>query len=82
MLSKDGFPLENINLEQNADIIINSNSSNKYSRFGHKITVLDINQDGYNDIVVSAPSYNLDSIKYDVIYFFFKFFNRILVLNS
>ena len=60
------LPLENIDLDHDADIIISAPLANKHTRFGHAVKVLDLNQDGYNDIVVSAPSYNLDSIKYEV----------------
>jgi hypothetical protein len=67
-LSKNGspLPLENINLENDADIIINPPMMKNYSRFGHAVKLMDLNQDGYTDIIISAPSYNLDSIKYEV----------------
>lgn len=66
-LSKNGspLPLENINLENDADIIINPPMMKNYSRFGHAVKLMDLNQDGYTDIIISAPSYNLDSIKYE-----------------
>ena len=72
-LSKNGslLPLDNINLENDADIIINPPMMKNYSRFGHAVKVMDLNQDGYSDIIISAPSYNLDSIKYEVLKVYF-----------
>jgi glycosylphosphatidylinositol phospholipase D len=67
VLSKNGLPLGSSNLEDTADFIIHSpDLNNNNSRFGHAIAILDLNQDGYNDIAISAPSYNLGQIKYQV----------------
>lgn len=74
VLSKNGaqLPLHNINLDQNADIVIHPPSDAISSRFGHSITVLDINLDGFEDLVISAPSYDLVNIKYEVLLIFNK----------
>lgn len=66
--SKNGaLPMTNLNLESSADLIIYPpDFQTNSSRFGHSIVVLDLNQDGFSDIVVSAPSYNLENIKYQV----------------
>ena len=66
--AKNGaLPMTNVNLEAKADFIINPpDLTTNSSKFGHSIVVLDLNQDGYNDIAISAPSYNLGKIKYQV----------------
>jgi hypothetical protein len=69
VLSKNGapLPLNNLNLQQSADLIIEAPMGAARSRFGHSITILDINLDGANDIIVSAPSYMLNKMSYEVI---------------
>lgn len=64
--STGSVPLKNINLERDADIVIKPPADAIRSRFGHSIAILDINIDGYNDIVISAPSYDLTNINYQV----------------
>lgn len=64
--AKKSIPFENLNLEEKASFIIKPPSDVVSSRFGHSVTVLDINSDGFNDIVVSAPSYSLQNISYEV----------------
>jgi glycosylphosphatidylinositol phospholipase D len=69
VLSKNGapLPLANLNLQQSADLIIEAPTGAARSRFGHSLTILDINLDGVNDIIVSAPSYMLNKMSYEVI---------------
>jgi hypothetical protein len=70
--SKSGkLPFRTINLEEKADLILNPPEEAVSSRFGHDITVLDLNQDGLKDIVVSAPSFGLQNITYQVFYSLF-----------
>ena len=66
--SKNGaLPMSNLNLETYADLIITPpDIQANSSRFGHSVVILDLNQDGFSDIVISAPSYNLGKIKYQV----------------
>jgi hypothetical protein len=68
VLSKNGasLPLSNLNLQQAADLIIEAPINAARSRFGHSITILDINLDGIDDVIVSAPSYMLDRMSYEV----------------
>ena len=61
-----GLTLENVNVEKEADIIVRPPSGCTRSRFGHSTVVLDLNQDGVNDLVVGAPSFNLENIIYEV----------------
>ena len=63
----NGIPLEDLNLEKDSDLIIYPPAGTTRSRFGHAITSLDLNQDGFNDIVISAPSYGLENITYEVV---------------
>jgi glycosylphosphatidylinositol phospholipase D len=60
------LPFQTINLEQSADYIMQPPNDTVSSRFGHSLTMLDLNQDGFNDLVVSAPSYGLQSLTYQV----------------
>jgi hypothetical protein len=59
LLSNNDFDIETI-----ADIKIDSPQESKSSRFGHSIEIFDLNQDGFKDLIVSAPSFNLTSIQY------------------
>jgi hypothetical protein len=62
--SKDGLVLQDLDLDQSSDFIIDP--SDKNSRFGHALTILDLNQDGFDDLVVSAPSAGLKNLTYNV----------------
>jgi glycosylphosphatidylinositol phospholipase D len=68
------LPFKTINLEEKADFILNPPDEAVSSRFGHAVTVLDLNQDGVNDIVVAAPSFGLQTITYQVNYLVKRFF--------
>lgn len=59
-------PLQNLNLDKFANIVIKPPSDSVGGRFGHAVAVLDLNLDGYKDIVISAPSYDLRNINYEV----------------
>jgi glycosylphosphatidylinositol phospholipase D len=61
-----GIALEDLDLEEQADFIIRPPKDCTRSRFGHSVAVLDLNLDGFNDLVISAPSYNLENIIYEV----------------
>ena len=61
-----GLTLENLNVDEQADIIIRPPKGCTRARFGHSVVVLDLNQDGVNDLVVGAPSFNLENIVYEV----------------
>lgn len=66
VLSTNGtLPLLDLGVETNADIRIQPPGNVLNARFGHSIVVLDINLDGFEDIVVAAPSYNLANLKYE-----------------
>ncbi|RNA30261.1 phosphatidylinositol-glycan-specific phospholipase D [Brachionus plicatilis] len=45
------IPFEELNLEEKASFVIKPPSDAVSSRFGHSVTILDINSDGFNDIV-------------------------------
>lgn len=60
-------PLHNLNLDKSADLVINPPADSIRARFGHSISVLDINLDGFNDLVIAAPSYDLRKINYEVL---------------
>ena len=63
-----------LDLENTADKIIFPPKNVFNSRFGHSVVVLDLNQDGFNDLVVGAPSYNLRNISYEVIHIYIYYF--------
>ena len=67
VLLRKEIPIESLDIEKFADLIIDPPEDAVNSRFGHSVIVLDLNRDGFNDIVVSAPSYNLRNISYEVI---------------
>ncbi|XP_070565001.1 phosphatidylinositol-glycan-specific phospholipase D-like [Ptychodera flava] len=58
----NGLPLVKKNLNHDANLILNGLKLN--GRFGSALTVVDLNVDGLNDLVVSAPSVNSDKLKY------------------
>ncbi len=60
------LPFQTVNLEKNSDYIIQPPSDTVSARFGHSLTMLDLNQDGFNDLAVSAPSFGLQSLSYQV----------------
>jgi hypothetical protein len=64
-ISSGGLPYVNMNLENSANLIIFPPNNTQKSRFGHQVILLDINQDGFLDYVISAPSYGLEDIKYE-----------------
>ena len=64
-ISSGGLPYVNMNLEQSANMIIFPPNNTQKSRFGHQVIVLDLNQDGFLDYVISAPSYGLENITYE-----------------
>ena len=51
---EDGFPVEDMDLDLKADLIIDGREEN--GRFGTALAVVDLNKDGLDDLVVSAPS--------------------------
>ena len=61
-----GLVLEDLNVEKQADFVVRPPSGCTRARFGHSVAVLDLNLDGVNDLVVGAPSYNLENIIYEV----------------
>ena len=60
-----------LDVEKSADRVVFPPENVFNSRFGHSVVALDLNQDGFNDLVVSAPSYNLRNISYEVIDFIY-----------
>ncbi|XP_070562446.1 phosphatidylinositol-glycan-specific phospholipase D-like [Ptychodera flava] len=57
-----GLPLVNKNLNHAADKILDGLKVN--GKFGSAIAVVDLNADGFNDLVVSAPSVGSDTLTY------------------
>ena len=82
ILSKNGDPLPaaNLDLEKDASIIFKPPKNVKNSRFGHSVVVLDLNQDGFQDVVISAPSFGLKNKTYEVISTNFKHSIKNLIL--
>ena len=52
--AESGLPSRNLNLDSDADMIVNGTVEN--GRFGTAVAVVDLNQDGLDDLAVSAPS--------------------------
>ncbi|CAH3188460.1 unnamed protein product, partial [Porites evermanni] len=52
--AESGLPSRNFNLDSDADMILNGTVEN--GRFGTAVAVADLNQDGLDDLAVSAPS--------------------------
>nr|XP_006824765.1 PREDICTED: phosphatidylinositol-glycan-specific phospholipase D-like [Saccoglossus kowalevskii] len=57
-----GLPLLDKDLNEQADVILEGIKYN--GRFGSAILVMDLNVDGLNDLIVSAPSVNSESLMY------------------
>ncbi|XP_041357023.1 phosphatidylinositol-glycan-specific phospholipase D-like [Gigantopelta aegis] len=55
-----GLPKGNIDLNKFATVLYGPYKAQ--SRFGSSIAIIDINQDGYNDIAVGCPNYNSKTI--------------------
>ena len=68
LLSKDNssVPLESLNVGLKSNVVLRPPKNVQNSRFGHSVIMMDLNQDGFQDIVVSAPSYNLQKLGYEV----------------
>ena len=49
-----GLPDKNLNLDTEADMILDGTVEN--GRFGTAVAVVDINNDGLDDLAISAPS--------------------------
>lgn len=54
-----------IDVETMADLIFYPPVNVLNARFGHSVLVFDLNQDGFDDVVISAPSYNLRNVSYE-----------------
>lgn len=52
--AESGLPSRNFNLDSDADMILNGTVEN--GRFGTAVAVADLNQDGLDDLAISAPS--------------------------
>jgi glycosylphosphatidylinositol phospholipase D len=52
----NGIPKKNLLVENNANQTLSGSSTERNSRFGWTTLVMDVNGDGWNDLVVSAPS--------------------------
>ncbi len=65
-VNKSSVPLVTKNLDENTSLVFRPpySTDSRRSRFGHATIILDINQDGYEDIIISAPSYGLESLEY------------------
>ena len=55
--TQSGLPDKDLNLDSNADMIIDGTVEN--GRFGTALAVVDLNRDGIDDLAVSAPSTGL-----------------------
>ena len=65
MATNGSLPLRPLSLEADAHLILQAPTNVLNARFGHSVVVLDINRDGHQDIVVSAPSYGLANLAYE-----------------
>lgn len=70
VLSKNNssVPLGGLNVGLKADVMLKPPNNVQNSRFGHSVIMMDLNQDGFQDMIVAAPSYNLQKLKYEVIF--------------
>ncbi|XP_067930242.1 phosphatidylinositol-glycan-specific phospholipase D-like isoform X2 [Watersipora subatra] len=59
----DGFPKGDFSVEDLANVTLTGHH-NTARRFGSGVAVLDMNLDGFQDIVVSSPNYNWENLKY------------------
>lgn len=60
-----GLPSGDFSVEDIANITLRG-PADSAGRFGSAVAVLDINLDGYNDIVVSSPNKNWQNLTYTV----------------
>jgi hypothetical protein len=52
-------------VDNNGTSLFSYTGPERYTRFGYSVTVLDMNHDGFDDFVVSAPAQNLHEHHYD-----------------
>ncbi len=64
-VANSSVPLETLNLDTDASLVFRPPSGVERARFGHATLILDINQDGHQDIIIAAPSYGLASLDYN-----------------
>lgn len=60
--TQSGLPDKDLNLDSNADMIIDGTVEN--GRFGTALAVVDLNRDGIDDLAVSAPSTGANALQY------------------
>ena len=78
VLSRNGdpLPISDLNLGNDASIVFKAPKNAKNSRFGHSVVIVDLNLDGFEDVVIGAPSYGLKYKTYEVLNFVDKFLNK------
>jgi hypothetical protein len=70
-------------LGENMEAFLTIESNEAMSRFGEQVLFIDFNDDGFDDLVVSAPSFGAKTLEYSGrVYIFFGPFNGISLLNS
>ena len=60
-----GMPVGDFSVEDIANVTLRG-PADSAGRFGSAVAVLDINLDGYNDIIVSSPNVNWQNLNYTV----------------